>query len=84
MSSLLDLSKKLRSRSNALIHALNQRTITLARTIDSMIVKAMPVDTGRARSAVVVTIEKASANITKLAYFPGKREARKVKILVPH
>ena len=50
----------------------NKKTRRVALAIDSLIVKAMPVDTGRAKSSVVVTVGAPALSVTEEAYFPGE------------
>lgn len=68
-----DLAKRLRSHGEIISVNLNQKTRRVALTIDTLIVKAMPVDTGRARSSVVVTVGEASFSETTQAYVPGSK-----------
>jgi hypothetical protein len=70
-----DLANNLRQRAESIVVNLNGRKKFVARAIDSLIVKAMPVDTGRAKSSVVVTVGEPSLIETKEAYFPGKKRS---------
>ncbi|MBX9636149.1 MAG: hypothetical protein K2Q14_07010 [Gammaproteobacteria bacterium] len=73
MAGLGDLSKRLREHGETISVNLNKKTKGVARAIDTLIVKAMPVDTGRARSAVVVTVGEPSFIQTSQAYVPGSK-----------
>jgi len=68
-----DLAKRLRAHGEVIPVNLNKKTRRVAMAIDTLIVKAMPIDVGRAKSAVVVTVGEASFAETKEAYFPGKK-----------
>lgn len=73
MAGLDDLAKKLRTHGENINVRLNKKTKRVALAIDALLVKAMPVDTGRARSSVVVTVGEASFVMTNQAYVPGKK-----------
>ena len=72
-SGLDDLASRMREHGRNVTVNLNKKTRRVALAIDSLIVKSMPVDTGRARSAVVVTVGESSLSQTNEAYFPGKK-----------
>ena len=55
-----DLARRMREHGRNVTVNLNKKTRRVALAIDSLIVKSMPVDTGRARSAVVVTVGEPS------------------------
>jgi len=73
MAGLDDLSKRLREHGETIVVNLNEKTKRVARSIDTLLVKAMPVDVGRARSAVVVTVGEPSFVETTQAYVPGTK-----------
>jgi len=73
MAGLDDLSKRLREHGETISVNLNKKTKSVARAIDTLLVKAMPVDVGRARSAVVVTVGEPSFVETTQAYVPGTK-----------
>lgn len=73
MAGFDELAKRLRENGTNFTVNLNKRTKHVARAIDSLLVKAMPVDTGRARSSVIVTVGEASYIETLEAYVPGKK-----------
>ena len=68
-----DLAKRLRGHAETISVNLNKKTRSVALAIDTLIVKAMPVDTGRARSSVVVTVGESSFSETTQAYVPGSK-----------
>ena len=68
-----DLARRMLEHGRNVTVNLNKKTRRVALAIDSLIVKSMPVDTGRARSSVVVTVGEPSLSQTREAYFPGKQ-----------
>ncbi|SOD19379.1 hypothetical protein [Nitrosomonas ureae] len=73
MAGFDELSKNLKKHGDTILVNLNRKTKRVALAIDALIVKAMPVDTGRAKSSVVVTLNNPSPYETKEAYFPGEK-----------
>lgn len=73
MAGIDDLGDRLRKHGEMITVNLNKKTKRVALAIDTFLVKAMPVDTGRARSSPVVTVGESSSAVTETAYFPGKR-----------
>ena len=68
-----DLARRMREHGHNVTVNLNNKTRRVALAIDSKIVEAMPVDVGRAKSSVVVTVGEPSSVVTQEAYFPGKK-----------
>lgn len=73
MGSLDEFSKRMSQQGNDIEVNLNKKTRRVALAIDTLLVKAMPVDTGRAKSSVVVTVGNAAQDITGQAYYPGNQ-----------
>lgn len=73
MAGLGDFSRRMNQQGTDIMVNLNKKTKRVALAIDTLIVKAMPVDTGRAKSSVVVTVGEPSSVVTQEAYFPGKK-----------
>lgn len=73
MGSLGEFSKRMNQQGSDITVNLNKKTRRVALAIDTLLVKAMPVDTGRAKSSVVVTVGNASQDITEQAYYPGEK-----------
>lgn len=76
-SGLDDLARRMNLYGTTVLKNINRKTRRTALAIDTELVKAMPVDTGRARSAVVVTVGEPSLVETKEAYYPGKKGSTK-------
>jgi len=73
MADFGDLSKKLREHGDTILVNQNKKTIRVALAIDALVVKVMPVDKGRAKSSVVVTVGESSTLEIRAPYFPGKK-----------
>lgn len=73
MAGLGDFSKRMNQQGTDIMVNLNKKTKRVALAIDTLIVKAMPVDTGRAKSSVVVTVGAPALSVTEEAYFPGEK-----------
>lgn len=73
MAGLGDFSKRMNQQGTNIMVNLNKKTKRVALAIDTLIVKAMPVDTGRAKSSVVVTVGAPALSVTEEAYFPGEK-----------
>lgn len=73
MAGLGDFSKRMNQQGSDIMVNLNKKTKRVALAIDALLVKAMPVDTGRAKSSVVVTVGAPALSVTEEAYFPGEK-----------
>lgn len=68
---LRNLARRVNKVAEAFEKNASALTIEAARKVDTLIVFAMPVDTGRARSSVVVTLDAPTQQIVPTANFPG-------------
>lgn len=73
MAGFDELAKNMNRYGETILKNINTKTRKTALAIDTLLVKAMPVDTGRARSAVIVTVGETSYIETLEAYVPGKK-----------
>lgn len=73
MTGFGEFSKRITMLGDSINSGINNKTKRIARAADTLIVKAMPVDTGLAKSSVVVTLGAPSTAQMIEAYFPGSK-----------
>lgn len=73
MGTMGDFATKMGKQRDLFEDNVNRKTRRMGLTIDTLIVQAMPVDTGRAKSSVITSIGSPSFLETTQARYPGKK-----------